>query len=156
MCCFSVAKLCLTLCSLMDYPTPGFPLLCCLPECAQIRVHWVSDAIYPSYPLLPPLLLPSIFPSIRVFSNESALHIRCIKRDKTQRNYFRLRELAMGSQKQWDLWIQANLSSNSCSSLATWLQKNHLNAASQFSHLWNGVIIPTVVGKAMAPKMSIS
>ena len=29
-----------------------------------------------SFPLLPPALLPSIFPSIRVFSNESAVHIR--------------------------------------------------------------------------------
>ena len=40
-------------------------------------VHWVSDAIQPSHPLCrPPLLLPSIFPSIRIFSKESALHIR--------------------------------------------------------------------------------
>ena len=38
---------------------------------------WVDDAIQPSHPLPPPLLfLPSIFPTIRVFSNESALHIR--------------------------------------------------------------------------------
>ena len=152
----SVVQSCLTLCNLMDCSMPGLPILHCLLEFAQTRVHWASDAIQPSHPLSSLSPLPSIFPSIRVFSNESALHIRCIKRDKTQRNYFRLRELAMGSQKQWDLWIQANLSSNSCSSLATWLQKNHLNAESQFSHLWNGVIIPTVVGKAMAPKMSIS
>ena len=37
---------------------------------------WVSDAIQPFHPLLPPCLLPSIFPSIRVFSKESALRIR--------------------------------------------------------------------------------
>ena len=37
---------------------------------------WVGDAIQLSHPLLPVLLLPSIFPSIRVFSNESVLHIR--------------------------------------------------------------------------------
>ena len=37
---------------------------------------WVSDAIQPSHPLLPLSLLPSIFPSIRVFSNELALYIR--------------------------------------------------------------------------------
>ena len=42
-------------------------------------MHWVGDAIQPSHPLLFLLLLPSIFPSIRVFSNESALHIRCPK-----------------------------------------------------------------------------
>ena len=41
----------------------------------ETHVHWVSDAIQPSHPLSSLLLLPSIFPSIRVFSNESALHI---------------------------------------------------------------------------------
>ena len=39
-------------------------------------VPWVSDAIQPSYPLLSPSPPASIFPSIRVFSNESDLHIR--------------------------------------------------------------------------------
>ena len=42
---------------------------------AQTHVHWVSDA-FNHLILCHPLLLPSIFPSIRVFSNESALHIR--------------------------------------------------------------------------------
>ena len=43
----------------------------------QECVHWVSDAIQPSHPLSSLFLLPpSIFPSIRGFSNESALHIR--------------------------------------------------------------------------------
>ena len=41
-----------------------------LPGFTQTHVHWVGDAIQPSPPLL---LLPSIFPSIRVFSNESVL-----------------------------------------------------------------------------------
>ena len=36
----------------------------------------VSDAIQPSHPLSSPFLLPSIFLSIRIFSNESVLHIR--------------------------------------------------------------------------------
>ena len=45
-------------------------------ELTQTHVHWVGDAIQPSLPLSSPLLLPSIFPSIRVFSNESALRIR--------------------------------------------------------------------------------
>ena len=58
----------------MDCSTPGFPIL--LLEFAQTHVHSVGDAIQPSHPLLPPILLPSIFPSTRVFSNESALHIR--------------------------------------------------------------------------------
>ena len=38
----------------MDYSTPGFPVLHSLPECAQTQVHWLSDAIHPSYPLSPP------------------------------------------------------------------------------------------------------
>ena len=46
------------------------------PEFTQIHVHWVGDAIQPSHPLRPLLLLSPIFPRIRVFSNESALHIR--------------------------------------------------------------------------------
>ena len=58
----------------MDCRTPGFPVLHYLPEFAQIHVHWVDDAIQPSHPLSPLLLLPSIFPSIKVFSSESVLH----------------------------------------------------------------------------------
>ena len=45
-------------------------------EFAQTHVHWVSDATQPSHPLLPFVHLLSIFPSIRVFSNEWALCIR--------------------------------------------------------------------------------
>ena len=45
-------------------------------EFTQTHVHRVGDAIQPSHPLHPLLLPPSIFPSIRVFSNESALCIR--------------------------------------------------------------------------------
>ena len=60
----------------MDCRRPGFPVHHQLPEPTQIHVHWGSDAIQPSHPLPSPLLLPSIFPSIRVFSNESVLLIR--------------------------------------------------------------------------------
>ena len=46
-------------------------------ELAHIHVYWVSDAIRPSHLLSSPFLfLPSIFPSIRGFSNESTFHIR--------------------------------------------------------------------------------
>ena len=55
---------------------PGFPVHYQLPELAQTHVHQVSDAIQSSHPLLSPSLLPSIFPSIRFFSNESVLRIR--------------------------------------------------------------------------------
>ena len=66
---------CVQLCHSMDCSTPGFPLPHQLPDLTQTLVHPVGDAIQPSH-LSSPLLLPSIFPSIRVFSNESALHIR--------------------------------------------------------------------------------
>ena len=45
-------------------------------EFAQNHVHWVSDGIQPSHRLLFLLVLPSVFPSIRVSSNELAPHIR--------------------------------------------------------------------------------
>ena len=60
----------------MNHSTPGLPVHHQLPEFTQTYVHWVDDAIQPSHPLSSLLLLPSIFPSIRVFSNESALCIR--------------------------------------------------------------------------------
>ena len=71
----SVAQSCLTLCDPMNRSMPGLPVHHQLVEPTQTHVHWVSDAIQPSHPLSSLLLLPSIFPSIRVFSNESALHI---------------------------------------------------------------------------------
>ena len=75
-CCCLVVKSCLTLREPTHCSTPGFFVLHHLQEFAQIHGHWVDDAIQPSHPLSPPSLLPSIFPSIRIFSNESALHIR--------------------------------------------------------------------------------
>ena len=47
---FSVVS---TLCASTDCSMPGFPILHHLLEATQIHVHWVSDAIQPSYPLLP-------------------------------------------------------------------------------------------------------
>ena len=49
----SVTQSCLTLCDSMNCSTPSFPVLHHLPEFAQTYVHWVSDAIQPSHPLLP-------------------------------------------------------------------------------------------------------
>ena len=60
----------------MDCSTPCFPVHHQLRELAQTHVLWVGDAIEPSHLCRPLLLLPSIFPSIRVFSNESVLCIR--------------------------------------------------------------------------------
>ena len=74
--CCSVAQSCLTLCDPMDWSMPGFLVLYHLPELAQTHVHGVSDLTNHLVPCCPLLFLPSIFPSNRVFSNESALHIR--------------------------------------------------------------------------------
>ena len=65
----------------MDYSTPGFPVHHQLPELAQLMS---VESVMPSNRLIlyhPLLFLPSgsIFPSIRVFSNESVLHIRLPK-----------------------------------------------------------------------------
>ena len=72
----SVAQSCPTLCDPMDCSKPGFPVHHQLPEFIQTHVHRVGDAIQPSHPLSSPSFPPSIFPSIRVFSNESVLRIR--------------------------------------------------------------------------------
>ena len=75
-CCCSIAQSCPTLCDPMDCSTPGSPVLHYLPKLAQTHVH---ESVMPFNHLIPChllLLLPSIFASIRVFSNESALHIR--------------------------------------------------------------------------------
>ena len=65
----------LTLCFPMDCSTPAFPVLRYLMELAQTHVYWVSDAVQPSHPLLPSSP-PALNLSIKVFSNESTLHIR--------------------------------------------------------------------------------
>ena len=72
----SVTQSCLTPCYPMNCSTPGLPVHHQLLEFTQTHVHQVGDAIQPSHPLSSILLLPSIFPSISVFSNESVLHIR--------------------------------------------------------------------------------
>ena len=65
----------LTLCDPMACSMQGFPVHHQLPELTQTHVHRVGDSnnLIICRPLL---LLPSIFPSIRVFSNESVLYIR--------------------------------------------------------------------------------
>ena len=60
----------------MDYSTPGFPVHHQHLELTQTHVHRAGDTIEPFHPLHPLLLVPSIFPSIRVFSNKSVLCIR--------------------------------------------------------------------------------
>ena len=59
----------------MNCSMPGFLVLHSLPRFAQTHVLWVSDAMHHLI-LYCLLFILSIFPSIRFFSNESALHIR--------------------------------------------------------------------------------
>ena len=72
----SVAQLCPTLCNPMNHSTPASLSItnsCSPPKPMSIESVMPSNHIILCHSLL---LLPSIFPSIRVFSNESALHIR--------------------------------------------------------------------------------
>ena len=82
-CYYPITKLCPTLCDPMDNSMPGFSILHYLLESAQTHVHLLklmpTESVMPSNHLIlcsPLLLLTSIFPSIRVFSNESALQTR--------------------------------------------------------------------------------
>ena len=72
----SVAQPCLTVCDPMNCSTPGLPVHHHLPELLKLMP---LKLVMPSNHLIlccPLLLLPSIFPSIRVFSNKSALRIK--------------------------------------------------------------------------------
>ena len=72
----SVAQSCPMLCDPMDFSTPGFPVITnswSLLKLMSIESVMPSNHLILSHPLLLP---PSIFPSIRVFSNESVLHIK--------------------------------------------------------------------------------
>ena len=75
-CCCSVAQLCPTLCDPMDCSTPGFPVLHYLPELLKLMS---IELVMPSNHFIlchPFLILPSVFPRIRVFSSEPTLYIR--------------------------------------------------------------------------------
>ena len=71
-----VTQSCPILCNPVDYSMPGFPFLHHLLELLKLRS--IESAMPSNHLILchPLLLLPSIFSSIRVFSNESVLHIR--------------------------------------------------------------------------------
>ena len=60
----------------MDCSKPGLPVHHQILELTQIHVHPVGHPFNPLILCCPLLLLPSIFPSIRIFSNESALRVR--------------------------------------------------------------------------------
>ena len=75
----SVAQSCPTLCDPMNRSTPGLPVHHQLPEFTQLMC---IELVMPSSHLIlchPLFLLPPIPPSIRVFPNESTLHMRWLK-----------------------------------------------------------------------------
>ena len=77
--CSSVARSCLTLCNLMDCSTPGFPVT----NSWSLLKFMSIESVMPSNHLIlcrPLLLLPSIFPSIKVFSSESVHHFRWLSK----------------------------------------------------------------------------
>ena len=63
-----------TLCNSTDFSTPGLPVHCQLLESIQIHVHWVSDAIQPSHPLLSPSPAFNISQHQRLFQWVGSLH----------------------------------------------------------------------------------
>ena len=71
----SVSESCPTLCDPKDCSTPGLPVPHQLLEFTQTRVHWVSDAVQPSHPMLSPS--PPAFSLIQhqgLFKWVSSLH----------------------------------------------------------------------------------
>ena len=72
-----VVQSCPALCDPMDYSTSGFPVLHFLKLMCLFKLRTIKSVMPSNHLILhhPLLLLPSIFPSIRVFSNESALRM---------------------------------------------------------------------------------
>ena len=97
----SVAQSCPTLCDPMNCSTPGLPVQHQLLEFTQTHVHWVSDAIQPSHPLLSPS------PPALSFSQHQGL----FKWLSTLHQVAKVLEFQLQRQHQWtprtDLYIQA-------------------------------------------------
>ena len=73
-CCCSVAQLCPALCDPVDCSSPGFPVPHYLPELAQTHVRRVDDAIQPSHPLSPLLLLTCLSQHQYLFQRVGSSH----------------------------------------------------------------------------------
>ena len=113
---YSVAKSCPTLCDLMDCSMPGFHVLHSPLKFAQICIHWVSDAIQQSYPLLspsPPVLNLSQHLGFLFFFflNEMTICIRWYIKAYIEWFLFSwtMNELLLSPDKQefknWNLWF---------------------------------------------------
>ena len=73
-CCCLVTRSCPILGDPMGCSTPGLAVFHYLLEFAQTHVHWIAVALQLLHPLSPPSPPALIFPTIGVFSNESALN----------------------------------------------------------------------------------
>ena len=137
----SVAQLCPTLCDPMDHSPPGFPAHHQLPELTQTHVYRVGDAIQSSHFCRPLLLSPSIFPSMRVYSNESVL---CIKWPKYRSFSFMASVLQMNIQDwfplEWTGWISLQSKGLSRVFSSSTMQKHigiHIYFQIVFSYSWD-------------------
>ena len=135
--CWSVT----TFCDPMNCSPPGFPVLHYLPESAQTHIHRVNDVIQSSHPLSPLRLLPSIFPRIRVFSSESALHTRWPKHWSFSFNISPSNEHSGLTSFKMDCWISSQSKGLSRVSSNTTVQKQQF-FGSQLS-LWSNSHICT-------------
>ena len=90
----SLSHVCL--CNLMDWSTPGFPVLHYLLELAQTHVYWISDAIQLSHPLPPP------FPSALNLSQYQGL----FQWVSSSHQVVKVLELQLQHQSfQWIFWV---------------------------------------------------
>ena len=137
----SVAQSCLTLCDSMNCSTPGLPVHHQLPEFTQTHVHWVSDAIQPSHPCHPLLLMTPIPPSIRVFSNESTFLMKWPKYWSFSFSIIPSKESEVWS-SEWTGWISLQSKGLSRGFSNTTVQKHQFFSAqpssqsNSYIHTW--------------------
>ena len=126
----SVAQLCPTLCDPMNHSKPGLPVHHQLLEFTQTHVHQVNNAIQLSHPLSPLLLLPPIPPSIKVFSNESTLHMRWPKYWSFSFSIIPSKEIPGLISFRMDWWdllaVQGTLKSNILNGILLSHKKEHI------------------------------
>ena len=112
-CCYLVTKSCSTLWDSMDCSMPGFPVLHCLPEFAQIHVHWVGDAIQPSHlsSPSPPALNLSQHQDLFLWVS-SSLQVAKVLELKLQHQSFQWYSALISFRIDWfDLAVQGTLKS---------------------------------------------
>ena len=123
-CCCSVTTLFPTLCHPMDCSSPGFPSLHHLPEFAQTHVHWVSDAIQQSHPLLPPSSLLNLSQHQGLFQWLGSSHLMAkVLELRLQHQFFQ--RLFMVGLWDWLFWSPCYPRDSQESSLAPQFKSNN-------------------------------